>query len=919
MRLPFWLLLISSAFLLIRCDKKAIVSVENLPITQRKAETDTLLQWIEYYQNLDINSNDPTHQSQISYCDTILNQKWRNPKNNAEFKALIITYLTKAWHQKQRSKYQTAKETYQLAFQKSQLAGYDTCLTQSEYGSWLYRELGNIYTRLGDYERAEVLLQLFLRSAENPQSIAECYNDLGIIQNSKGEYVKAISFFKKGVLEKKLSDNVRGLLLQGLGFSYSNLEKYILAEKYLKESYTNLSEVNKYTTIWKINTLSLLGNIYAKTGEKKQMEKVFSEAFLLANETYENEKGRREVSKLKSAYGNALMNFEEAEKALKYYHEALHIVLPNLDTSELFSFPKATNFYPENAIAEALQGKAKAFEALAEKTDEKQYLEAALTSYELIFEAEYQLRKTYQYEGSKLLSIANVRAFSESAITILYDLITQTNDEKLKKEYARKAFQMAERSKAMVLTERLRKLKAKNQLPQNIQDQDWNFQRLITEQYQNLQFAIQESKDSLQSATYASLALLNDDYQSFLDSISIAFPNYQITTSNEKSIDLVVVQQELLNKNQTIVEYFLGIKNQFVFTIAANDFIFDKIEVTKNTDSLTNTLITSIKSTNNTSNINDFIPAASQTYQTYFEKITQDLTSNEVIIIPDANLNYLPFEVLINAKKITKKRFDKLPYLVKDFQFTYGYSAQSLLTLQNFEKKKTTQTFLGIAPNFENSNLALNPLKFNTLEVENINQRLGGKQLQNTEATKQNFLQAAGTANVLHLATHAVVNDSAANQSAIFFANDSSLTISEVYNLPLSARLVTLSACQTGDGQLATGEGVMSLARAFMYQGCPSIVASLWSVNDKSTATIMDVFYQNLSNGQTKSAALQNAKISYLENTGLKGSQPFYWSAFVIVGENEAISNDGFSIFWWLFGSFLVLIIGYWGIRFYKK
>jgi CHAT domain-containing protein len=213
----------------------------------------------------------------------------------------------------------------------------------------------------------------------------------------------------------------------------------------------------------------------------------------------------------------------------------------------------------------------------------------------------------------------------------------------------------------------------------------------------------------------------------------------------------------------------------------------------------------------------------------------------------------------------------------------------------------------------------LNPLKFNTLEVENINKIFGGKALQNKEATKQNFLQVAETANVLHLATHAVVNDSAANQSAIFFANDSSLTISEVYNLPLAANLVTLSACQTGDGQLATGEGVMSLARAFMYQGCPSVVASLWSVNDKSTATIMNDFYENLEKGQTKSIALQNAKVSYLESSNLKSSKPFYWSAFVIIGENEAISNGGFPMFWWIFGGLFLLIIGYFGVRFYKK
>lgn len=915
MKLSFWLLLVSSVFLLVQCDKEATITTDMLPNNMVKSENDGLFQWMKSYQKLRDESEGLTYENKIAYCDTIVNQIWREPNQFEEYELIILTLLKKAWYHKRLSQYQEAKETYQLAFQKSQLSGYDTCLTQSEYGSWLYRELGNIYTRLGDYERAEVLLQLFLRSTDNPQNIAECYNDLGIINHSKGDFIKAIEYFNKGLEIKDISKETAALLFSSMALTQFNIDNSTLAIYNAKKSL----EIESEYPIWKINTLSLLGNIYANTGDRKQMETVFSEAFLLANETFETQQGRREVSKLKSAYGNALMKFEQAEKALKYYHEALCVVLPNLDTSDVFNLPKSTNFYPENAIAEALQGKAKAFEALAKKTGEQRYLEAALMSYELIFEAEYQLRKTYQYEGSKLLSIANVRAFSESAITILHDLILKTKSEKQQQKYAQKAFQMAERSKAMVLTERLKSLKAKNQLPQNIQDSDWNFQRLITEQYQNLQFAIQENKDSLQSATYTNLALLNDDYQNFLDSISLAFPNYQITTSNEKPIDLALVQQELLNKNQTIIEYFLGTTNQFVFTLTANDFHFDKIESTESIDSLTSSLITTIKSSNKKSDVNNFVHAASQTYQTYFEKIASNLATNEVIIIPDANLNYLPFEVLINPKKITKKRFDKLPYLVKDFRFTYGYSAQSLLTLQNFEKKETAQAFLGVAPDFERSNLGLNPLKFNTLEVENIKQTFGGEQLQHKEATKQNFLQAAETANILHLATHAVVNDSAANQSAIFFANDSSLTISEVYNLPLSANLVTLSACQTGDGKLATGEGVMSLARAFMYQGCPSVVASLWSVNDKSTATIMDDFYQNLDAGQTKSIALQNAKINYLENAGLKGSKPFYWSAFVIIGDNEAISNGGFPIFWWIFGGLFLLIIGYLGMRFYKK
>jgi CHAT domain-containing protein len=96
-----------------------------------------------------------------------------------------------------------------------------------------------------------------------------------------------------------------------------------------------------------------------------------------------------------------------------------------------------------------------------------------------------------------------------------------------------------------------------------------------------------------------------------------------------------------------------------------------------------------------------------------------------------------------------------------------------------------------------------------------------------------------------------------------------------------------LSACNTSLGKIAKGEGVMSLARGFFYAGTNTVISSLWNANDKSSAQIMESFYSNLDKGQTKSKALHNAKIKYINSTSLSDASPHYWATFVLIGDSE--------------------------------
>ena len=149
-------------------------------------------------------------------------------------------------------------------------------------------------------------------------------------------------------------------------------------------------------------------------------------------------------------------------------------------------------------------------------------------------------------------------------------------------------------------------------------------------------------------------------------------------------------------------------------------------------------------------------------------------------------------------------------------------------------------------------------------------------------------------------------------ESNLLFARD-------IYNLKLDSDLVVLSACETAVGEKQLGEGIISLARAFTYAGARSSLTTLWQVNDEAASQLMQNFYKALKAGQPKDKALQNAKLNYLENNPNEFVHPFYWSAFIPIGDMRAIDLGGQSSYaqFGLFGvgGIVLLIIGRYFIR----
>jgi CHAT domain-containing protein len=159
-------------------------------------------------------------------------------------------------------------------------------------------------------------------------------------------------------------------------------------------------------------------------------------------------------------------------------------------------------------------------------------------------------------------------------------------------------------------------------------------------------------------------------------------------------------------------------------------------------------------------------------------------------------------------------------------------------------------------------------------------------------ATEANLHKALtqGNYSYIHFATHGYINEDEPDLSGLVLtksessSDDGILQSTEIFDLNLRTGLVVLSACQTGLGKLVRGEGIVGLSRAFMYAGAPSVLVSLWSVSDNSTAVLMDEFYRNLiKSGLYKTDALRKAQLSLLSNEEF--AHPFYWAPFVLFGD----------------------------------
>ena len=440
--------------------------------------------------------------------------------------------------------------------------------------------------------------------------------------------------------------------------------------------------------------------------------------------------------------------------------------------------------------------------------------------------------------------------------------------------------------------------------------------------------------------------------ENFTDSLKAKHQGYYNLVYGDNSISVYSIQESLLTPNSALLEYFVGDSSIFTFTITKDTFHVHQIKKDFPLEEWVQDMRCGIFSSfvQDTSTCGQLNAAtangmyttnARRIYQKVFAHVDSLLPdSTELIIVPDGVLGYVPFDALLVEDPTEGQLANQYHYLLQDHTISYAYSA----TLQQEMKyrrhrKEPSKNLLAFAPSFgkeedmtgdtallatryidvANRRNWLSPLKYNVPEVHAIKSIIGGDIVTDTAATEKAFTKMASDYRILHLSTHGKANDQMGDYSFLAFHElDDSLENEwlynrELYNLNLNADLVVLSACETGIGELQRGEGIISLARGFSYAGAKSIVTSLWSVNDNSTKVLMELFYQNLKDGMSKDNALRQAKLDYLDNHPSMGQEPFFWAAFIPIGDMSPVELSGEEeVLWWILGGLLVLGLGLW-------
>jgi CHAT domain-containing protein len=203
-------------------------------------------------------------------------------------------------------------------------------------------------------------------------------------------------------------------------------------------------------------------------------------------------------------------------------------------------------------------------------------------------------------------------------------------------------------------------------------------------------------------------------------------------------------------------------------------------------------------------------------------------------------------------------------------------------------------------------------LKYARTEAEYVADLTGGRLYLDNEARESVFKTVAAEYDIIHLAMHTLLNDQDPMHSKMIFSQDNdspedgNLNTWEVYGIPLKAKMVILSSCNTGSGALHSGEGILSLARGFVYSGSRSVVMSMWEIEDRSGAEIVNKYYRNIRHGASKSKALRKARLDYLRNSDMLRSHPYFWASLVIYGNNTPIY---FSVWLKVVAGLLLLLV----------
>jgi CHAT domain-containing protein/Tfp pilus assembly protein PilF len=819
-----------------------------------------------------------------------------------------------------------------------------------------YNNLGLIKMKLGLYTEAldyfSKAEDITPRTKENYKDLASIYNNKSRIYTFRQSYSTAIEFLEKAIRIYQNLENQDKSVLPNLSTAYLNLGIIY----YEIQDYRSALETLEKSRRLKLNnnlpqtelTFLNLAKTYAQTGNSAKAKEYFTSAsnmiiskfggnyyrlaevyfdyglFLLSEGKNAEaiEIHRKALSICLNNYGEKhtlvalswkhlgddCLAMSDYKRALEYYQNSLIAVVKEFNNTDIYSNPHIDSSLFDIRLLDNLKSKARALELFAhEQSEHALTLKAVIESLETIELALNlidKIRNSYLTEDSRIYLSENEKETYMLAVHIASRLFSLTGDIAVKE----KVYTIVQKAKSSVL---------RNEITENsflfssaIHDSTREKQKTLTGNiaaYNNLitQEAQKTSPDSTRISIWKDAVFdMNRENEKITVQINREFPQYNNLIQKAKPAPLAGIQKHL-RRNETIVDYLLsneykeGKRELFTLVITKDDFEFYET----NLDSLFSKNAIIIRNSfqhSSENNFDEFTDALAYMYRMLLKPVRRNIAGNKLIIIPDEELAWLPFDTFLTSElEPDQSDYEGLKYLLFDYSISYTYFSSLILTGSLPDQQG--EEVLSFAPYYGLT--AVNDTVPDSLlgtvnELKSVYKWFRGKRFTGESATETNFRMSMREPAIFHLAMHSISDSTDSRYSYLLFdTHKDTLEDGRLYNYEiglsrLKSPMVVLSTCNSGSGTLYHGEGLMSLARGFILAGASSVVMTSWKVNDEISAEIMADFYYLLSKGKCKDVALRRAKLKHLKRSSPSYWEPYYWAAYEVLGNSEPVKRN---------------------------
>lgn len=809
----------------------------------------------------------------------------------------------------QLGKYNEALECYNVAE-----ANVTDKVKDSKLLADIYLNKSRIYTFQKSFyisiEYLEKAIKIYLNIKDPDKNlllrISTAYLNTGINYYSIKEYNTALEYlFKSYELKSKMSLPEKALPLLNIAKVYSATNPSLAEEYYLK-SISAFTEEYGEEHFRKAEAYFDYGLFLRSEGRISESLEAHRKALSICLKNY----GEKHplVSLSYKHLGDHYLNRNIYDSALYYYQKSLIAVVGDFNNQDISSNPSIDSAIFDIRLLDNLKCKARALELLGgQQNDNDQklrILKKSLETVDIAMKLTDRIRNNYITEESRIYLAENEKETYIFAIRLANQIYSITSDKSL----VSKMYDIAKKSKAAILRNEISEndliltsgipdsLKInRNMLSGNISA----YKNLIIEE-------MREKNPDNNKISFWKNALfeMNRDKEKVEDLIDTEFPQYHELLQKTEPVTLKEIQKRL-TKDETVIDYLLsnqhsdGKRKMYIFLITKDRLQFRENDLDsqfiKNVEVIHKSLSgpDSFEKTEST-----FISCTSALFYMYdnlIKPVEGLIDGNRLIIIPDEEIGLLPFDAFLKSSPTSVQTdYEGLKYLINDYAISFGYSSSLIFGKEN--DSKADGRVIAFSP--DNNINGSESIPWTILETNAIFKLFRGQEFTGDKATETNFREAIQTPAIIHLAMHSLTDSTNSRYSYLMFnqqtdtLNDGKLFNYEVSLSRVNSSMVVLSACNSGTGTLYHGEGLMSLARGFILAGASSVIKTAWEINDETSAAIITRFYYHLSRGKPKDEALRLAKLEYIKGNPPIYSNPYYWAAYEVLGDNSGILRN---------------------------